>query len=101
MNTMSDTALAAKLLNWVCGQLPCTQKCCMSARKVVCDCSVKSSEQPIFMPRVRWLWVSSQKRPFVDWVSIRNTEGIVDALLNTAGVKVAVLVKESGDNACE
>ena len=29
-----------------------------------------------------------------------DTEGIVDALLNTAGVEVAVLVKESGDSAC-
>ena len=29
-----------------------------------------------------------------------DTEGIVDALLNTAGVEVAVLVKESGDRAC-
>jgi len=29
-----------------------------------------------------------------------DTEGIVDALLNTAGVEVAVLVKESGGRAC-
>ena len=29
-----------------------------------------------------------------------DTEGIVDAVLNTAGVEVAVLVKESGDSAC-
>ncbi len=33
-------------------------------------------------------------------VASGDTEGVVDALLNTAGVEVAVLVKESGASAC-